>query len=205
MATLSNKEVELQMEQYNKPTYEDVKRGEIYYVSSKNDSIGSEQSGNRPAIIVSNDVGNAHSGIIEVVYLTTQPKKDLPTHVDIYTTAKQSVALCEQIFTISKSRLVKYINQCTNTEMEEINSALMISLSLSKAKGVVKYMEKWDRLLKEGNISDETQTEDKADTNDTAVLDEYVASLKIQLDMYKKFYEDTRHLLEVAIGGRNNG
>ena len=67
--------------EYIKPLYDEVKRGEIYYigVDEDNDSIGSEQCNHdRPGIIVSNDVGNKHSGVVEIVYLTT-PECLFPT------------------------------------------------------------------------------------------------------------------------------
>ena len=186
-----------------KPTYENVKRGEIYYVANnKSDTTGSEQCNDRPAIIVSNDMGNTHSGIVEVVYLTTQPKKNLPTHVDIYTTAKQSIALCEQIFTVSKSRLVKYINQCSSREMEDIDNALIISLALSKAKGVVKYMEKWDKMIK-GAI-DNQQLIIESDTPAEIISDNHCDTTKVELELYKKFYNDTYELLKLSIGGHTN-
>lgn len=62
------------------------RRGEIYYVENgKNyNYVGQEQKISRPAIIVSNDKCNRFSNYVEVVYLTTQEKTDLPTHVDIY-------------------------------------------------------------------------------------------------------------------------
>ena len=69
-----------------------VYRGEIYYVH-ETETTGSEQYGGRPAIIVSNNVGNEHSPVVEVVYLTTQEKRQLPTHVDIFSAAKVYGAL----------------------------------------------------------------------------------------------------------------
>ena len=59
-----------------------IKRGDIFYVSKgSNGQTGSEQYPDRPALIVSNNANNASSGVVEIVYLTTQPKIDLPTHV----------------------------------------------------------------------------------------------------------------------------
>lgn len=57
-----------------------IKRGDIYFIRDTRQSIGSEQKADRPAVIVSNDANNKHSGVYEVVYMTTQPKTDLPTH-----------------------------------------------------------------------------------------------------------------------------
>lgn len=110
-----------------------IYRGDIYYVHvNKYGVIGSEQCNDRPAIIVSNNIGNTFSDIVEVVYLTTVPKKKLPTHVDIYSATRRSIALCEQICTISKSRLSRYVGRCTKEEIKEISKALMISLGLQE-------------------------------------------------------------------------
>ena len=64
-----------------------IKRGDIYYIESGYATVGSEQRPGRPAIVVSNDRNNEHSSTLEVVYLTTQPKHDLPTHVTIRSTS----------------------------------------------------------------------------------------------------------------------
>ena len=55
-----------------------MKRGEIYYIESTYRETGSEQRGGRPAVIVSNDKNNENSEVVEVVYMTTKPKNDLP-------------------------------------------------------------------------------------------------------------------------------
>lgn len=104
-------------------------RGDIFYIE-RTPSCGSEQQSGRPAIIVSNDIGNEHSGTVELVYLTTQQKRDLPTHVQINSSTKTCVALCEQIHTVDKSRIGDYIGMCSLNEMESIDMALMISLGI---------------------------------------------------------------------------
>ena len=105
-------------------------RGEIYYIEPHQKS-GSEQSSGRPAIIVSNDLNNKHSSVVEVVFLTTQPKTDLPTHVSIRSSTKTSTALCEQVHSISVERIGNYIASCTDNEMLMIDAALAISLNLT--------------------------------------------------------------------------
>ena len=106
-----------------------VCRGEIYHVCGAN-SVGHEQRGDRPAVIVSNNVGNEHSPVVEVVYLTTQQKKPLPTHVQIYSSPKASIAMCEQIATVDKCRLYNLIGRVTEDELQRINRALVISLGI---------------------------------------------------------------------------
>ena len=112
-----------------------MKRGEIYYIEKGYNEVGSEQRTGRPAIIVSNDKCNEHSAVVEVVYLTTQPKSDLPTHIDIRSTPKTSVALCEQISSVSKERIGQYVGQCSEYEMLMLEAALEISLGIESRGG----------------------------------------------------------------------
>lgn len=108
----------------------DVLRGDIFYVMKNNNVIGKEMEAGRPAIIVSNDIGNEKSGVVEVVYLTTSNKRmDMPTHINIIARVP-SVAICEQIHTVSKDRLGYYMKSCTTSEMKAIDDALKISLGL---------------------------------------------------------------------------
>lgn len=109
---------------------DDVKRGEIYYISRGGYNTGSEQQADRPGVIVSNDKNNKNSQTLEVVYLTTQPKNELPTHCTIRSTGRVSTVLCEQIHTVAVERIGKYIGVCTAQEMQNIDIGLMISIGL---------------------------------------------------------------------------
>ena len=100
---------------------DDVKRGEIYYISRGGYNTGSEQQADRPGVIVSNDKNNKNSQTLEVVYLTTQPKNELPTHCTIRSTGRVSTVLCEQIHTVAVERIGKYIGVCTAQEMQNID------------------------------------------------------------------------------------
>ena len=105
-----------------------MKRGEIYYIENEK-AVGCEQRGIRPAVIVGNDVGNKYSPVLLVVYFTRQHKKTLPTHVYV---RGHGTALCEQIFTIDKTRLLQKKGECTSSDMERINKALRISLGMEE-------------------------------------------------------------------------
>jgi mRNA interferase MazF len=109
-----------------------MKRGELYYIEPGH-YTGSEQASGRPAIIVSNDKCNLSSEVVEVVFLTTAPKVDLPTHVTIRSTVKPSTALCEQVTSVSSIRVGSYIGKCTDVEMEAINQAIAISLDIERS------------------------------------------------------------------------
>ena len=91
---------------------------------------GSEQHADRPAVVVSNNKNNENSNVVEVVYMTTQPKTDLPTHVTVRSTGRLSTVLCEQVSSVSTERVNNYIGQVSEQEMKNIDIALMISLQL---------------------------------------------------------------------------
>lgn len=56
-------------------------RGDIFFTRFDN-AIGSEQSGNRPAVVLQNDVGNFYSPTLIVATLTSKAAKKYtqPTH-----------------------------------------------------------------------------------------------------------------------------
>lgn len=148
---------------------DDVKRGEIYYISRGGYNIGSEQQADRPGVIVSNDKNNKNSQTLEVVYLTTQPKNELPTHCTIRSTGRVSTVLCEQIHTVAVERIGKYIGVCTAQEMQNIDIGLMISIGLGDAG------------------EEKVQTE----TNEELI------KTRTERDIFKKLYEQmTERLLE---------
>lgn len=112
---------------------QDFKRGDIFYVekSGSRAMSSSNQPEGRPALIVSNDRFNETSDILEVVYLTYNPRNDLPTHVTIRQTTSESVAICEQVTSVHKERFISYISSATDDEMSRIDMALLISLDLN--------------------------------------------------------------------------
>lgn len=119
----------------------EIKRGDIWYIESGYNTVGSEQRPGRPAIVVSNDRNNEYSSTLEVVYLTTQPKHDLPTHVTIRSINRESIALCEQITSVAVERFGDYCGRVTEQEMSRIETAMQISLALDMVAGPVSVRE----------------------------------------------------------------
>lgn len=111
-----------------------IRRGQIYYINNDGERQGSEIRKTRPAVIVSADFLNKYSGDLIVVYLTTQLKKDMETHVIIKSIKRKSVALCEQPTTISISRIQRCIGQVTEKEMKKIEQALMCAMKIEGGK-----------------------------------------------------------------------
>ena len=111
-------------------------RGDIYYADME-PHIGSEQGGTRPVVVLQNDVGNRYAPTLIVATVTsrTEEKRYQPTHVLIaHNTAfeKPSVVQLEQIFTIDKSRVQRFLGRLTQDEMQEIEKGVVSSLDLNE-------------------------------------------------------------------------
>ena len=100
-----------------------MRRGEIYWVDIPN-AIGHELMKDRPAIIVSCDALNDNSPVVQVVYCSASPKKELPEHITIRSTEQISTALCENVYTVDKSRVGRFVGRCTRREMEQVDLGL---------------------------------------------------------------------------------
>ena len=160
---------------------------------------GSEQFADRPAVVVSNDENNKHSGVIEVVYMTTQPKTDLPTHVTVRSTGRLSTVLCEQVSSVSTDRVNNYIGQVSEQEMKNIDIALMISLQLSgggktskqynetiqKQQEEIEYYRNKIQAMQQSSRRKETEKPQEA----AGETSEIVVRLETERDTYKALYE----------------
>ncbi len=78
------------------------------YWANLNPTIGREQSGHRPVLVVSNDIEN-QMDIITIIPITSRKKgrKVYPNEVLINLDNKEAILLCHQIRTISKNRVDK--------------------------------------------------------------------------------------------------
>ena len=111
-----------------------IVRGDIFY-ADLNPVIGSEQGGIRPVLIIQNNIGNLYSPTVIVAAMTgkVRRKAKLPTHyiVNGYGgLGEESIILLEQIRTIDKRRLKKYIGQIRQEDMERVNRCLKVSLGI---------------------------------------------------------------------------
>ena len=110
-------------------------RGDIYY-ANMDPNVGSEQGGERPVVVLQNDAGNKHSPTLIIATLTSRvdKKRHLPTHVllDHNPGLKvPSIVQLEQIFTIDKRRLQRFVGNASAEEMDQIETALKISLGMN--------------------------------------------------------------------------
>ena len=107
-------------------------RGGIYIVDF-NPVRGSEQGGMRPAIILQNDIGNRYSPTVIVAPITSREKPVLPVHLPIYgvpALEPRSLVLLEQVRTIDKSRIGKYLGLVDDELMRTIDSVVSVSLGI---------------------------------------------------------------------------
>ena len=111
-----------------------IKRGDIYLAVLES-SIGSEQKGVRPVLIIQNNKGNKYSPTTIVACLSSkiQTKAILPTHhilPENIGLRYKSMVLCEQIKVIDKNRLIKKITSLDRINMNLIDRKINISLDL---------------------------------------------------------------------------
>ena len=104
----------------------EIYQGQIYICDLGNDNVGSEQSGERPCLVIQNNILNITSEIIIVIPITSKRKKSLPTHYVLtndkydFLSFNENTVLCECIRSLSKKRLGKLLGQIDNTDLKAI-------------------------------------------------------------------------------------
>ena len=109
-----------------------ILRGDIYW-ANLNPTVGHEQAGLRPVLILSRDVFNKHSGTVIAVAITSQPQKaGFPLTLELSSPKlpKKSWAKISQIRTLSVKRLGKKIGRASGKELdlivEGLNEIIMV-------------------------------------------------------------------------------
>ena len=115
---------------------EAIKRGDIFNADLGYDrNAGSEQQGERPVVIIQNDIVNIFMPTVIVAAITSNfDKKKLPVHVEAennYYLEKKSVILLEQIRTLDKRKLRDKIGKLGYWEMKDLDEALKVSVGLA--------------------------------------------------------------------------
>lgn len=106
-------------------------RGDIWWGTNV-DAHESTQSGSRPYIVVSNSANNRFGPNLTVVPVTTQDKRLLPTHCDVYINGVKCVALGEQVITLPKSDFNKFVRRLSLEEFSQIEQILKVQLGLNE-------------------------------------------------------------------------
>lgn len=101
----------------------DIRRYDIVQ-ADLGDTIGSEQGGVRPVLIIQNDIGNIHSSCTIIMPLSSKLKSlEMPTHTIIHKgmdngLKTDSVVLGEQMRVISNQRIIKKIGTVTDQDTQ---------------------------------------------------------------------------------------
>ena len=178
--------------------YSEVKRGEVYQCDF-GEPYGSEQGFMRYAIIIQNDDGNLHSPTTIVIACTTEHKKVLPVHFHCQFSSKnmldydlarvgsdKNTIMAEQIQTVDKKRLRKYIGTLTPEFMRLIEEKVYISLGLRRNVTTIEKKVSIDKPLFPKTMVDLEVPKERRDVN------------MVQVQLLS--YVDINELLKIARG-----
>lgn len=109
-------------------------RGDVIWVDF-GDTVGSEQGGIRPAVVIQNEKGNQHSPCLIVAIMTSKDKKPMVTHVSVNPSIetglkKPTITMMEQVRTIDKSRILGWSGKLGERMMTCIDRAIAASFGL---------------------------------------------------------------------------
>jgi len=95
------------------------KKGD-FVILSFNPSVGHEQQGRRPALVVSNEIFNKHVGLA-IVCPITNTDRNFPFHVQVDSDALTGFIMTEQIKSIDyNTRKVKFVEKVSDEVMDKV-------------------------------------------------------------------------------------
>ena len=162
--------------------------------------IGSEIWGNRPAVIISNDTTSKLCKYVNIVYLTstkTVSHMNNPFYISIPT--KQisekydtSIVICDQVTTIDKSRILKYIGHIDNNSLNAIRDTIAVALNIDKRK--------YNTMLKklEYNVRNSSEHLQSVDNTQDVASSEVIETLTKQLKISEMEREAFKNLYVAA-------
>lgn len=104
-----------------------LRRGEVHRVRL-DPVLGSEVGKTRPAIVLQNELANRSSPTVTVIPVSSKVGRVYPFQVRLDAgeggLARASKALCEQIRTVSRERLIECLGRLPAKRLEEIRVAL---------------------------------------------------------------------------------
>jgi mRNA interferase MazF len=108
-------------------------RGEVWLVDF-GEPVGREQSGRRPAVVVSADpLNESRAGVVIVIPTTTTPR-GLPSHVEIDPTSsgldEVSYMKCEDVKSIAEQRLIARLGRVSDAALFEVARVLRFLLNI---------------------------------------------------------------------------
>jgi mRNA interferase MazF len=110
-----------------------IHRGDVWLVSL-DPTMGAEIKKTRPAVVISNDIANQYAATITVFPVTDRGDKVFPVEVEIPVKTggliKPSKIKCQQIRTVDKLRLVRFLGVLSDRTVHAVERALCLHLAI---------------------------------------------------------------------------
>ena len=111
------------------------KRGEIWLVSLEPPVVGHEIGKTRPALVISNNRNNEFADTITILPITSKTEKIYP--FEVFVSKKESIlpkdskVKCNQIRTVDKRRLIKFLSKLSEEKLDKVKQAILIHIGIS--------------------------------------------------------------------------
>ena len=110
-----------------------IKRQDVFLVNFDR-TVGAEAKKTRPALVVSNNINNAHSPIVSISPITSNVTRVYSFEVEVSAgiggLRARSKVMVNQTRAVDKVRLIKRLGNLPDEIMEEINKALKLHYGL---------------------------------------------------------------------------
>jgi len=113
-----------------------IKRRELYLIDW-NPARGSEQAGQRPALVIQNDIANAVAGYpVTIVCAVSSKLKGYPSMVRVQPSEENGLTQVSevnaaQIMTVQKDRLIQRLGLLSADDMAQVEDNLAYMLSIT--------------------------------------------------------------------------
>ncbi|MBW1738994.1 MAG: type II toxin-antitoxin system PemK/MazF family toxin [Deltaproteobacteria bacterium] len=110
-----------------------IKRGDVFLVNF-DPTVGAEAKKVRPALVVSNDINNAHSPIVSISPITSNVTRIYSFEVEVSSgyggLRSRSKVMVNQTRAVDKIRLIRKLGNLPEEIMSQVNQALRLHYDL---------------------------------------------------------------------------